>query len=106
MVTISGYHMELREHMELLIVLSRDAGYMVRNAVSRSTLQARKRAIVKTLCYRLFMVILTVIVAWLIIGNIEEALNIGIIANLLKMGTYYIYERIWDHITWGISVPT
>lgn len=77
---------------------------MIRDSVSRSALQAQKRAIAKTLCYRLFMLLITVTVAWLIIGDVGDALNIGILTNVLKTGTYYFYERVWDHITWGVSI--
>ncbi|MBP1923166.1 putative membrane protein [Halorubrum alkaliphilum] len=49
------------------------------------------------------MVTITVVVAWLIVGDVGDAVNIGIVTNLLKTGTYYLYERTWDHITWGVS---
>ncbi|MFW5978006.1 MAG: DUF2061 domain-containing protein [Halohasta sp.] len=74
--------------------------------VSRSALQARKRALVKTLCYRLVMILVTVVVAWIFVGDVGDALNIGLVANVVKTGTYYLYERLWDHITWGLSQPT
>ncbi|MFC4440174.1 MULTISPECIES: DUF2061 domain-containing protein [Natrialbaceae] len=76
---------------------------MIRDVASRSALQARKRAVIKTLCYRLFMLLITVAVAWLIVGDVGDALNIGLLTNALKTGTYYFYERVWDHITWGVS---
>lgn len=76
---------------------------MVRALISRSAFQAQKRAIVKTLCYRLFMLVITVTVAWVIVGDVRAAVNIGLITNLLKTGTYYVYERTWDHIKWGIT---
>lgn len=79
---------------------------MVRDALSRSALQARKRAVVKTLCYRLFMLLITATVAWVIVGDVGTALNIGLITNVVKTGTYYLYERTWDHIAWGVSGPT
>jgi len=78
---------------------------MVTNLVSRSALQARKRALVKTLCYRLFMILITIVVAWVFVGDVSDAVNIGIVTNLVKTGTYYVYERFWDHITWGLT-PT
>lgn len=71
--------------------------------VSRSALQARRRAIVKTVCYRLFMVLITVTIAFVVIGDVGDALNIGLAANVLKTGTYYLYERTWDHIAWGVE---
>jgi uncharacterized membrane protein len=78
---------------------------MLQDLISRSAIQAQKRAVAKTLCYRLFMLAITVTVAWLIVGDIGAALNIGVITNVVKTGTYYIYERAWDHITWGVSTP-
>jgi len=78
---------------------------MFGDVVSRSTVQERKRAIVKTLCYRFFMIVITVAVAWAVVGNVGAALSIGLVSNLLKTVTYYVYERTWDHITWGVSQP-
>lgn len=78
---------------------------MVRHAISGVALQARRRAIAKTLCYRLVMLAITVAVAWGIVGDVGAALNIGLVTNAVKTGTYYLYERTWDHIAWGVSTP-
>lgn len=76
---------------------------MAMEFVSRSALQARKRAILKTLGYRLFMLLITVAVAWAVVGNLSDAVNIGLVANVLKTGTYYLYERTWDRVAWGLT---
>ncbi|MCU4801944.1 DUF2061 domain-containing protein [Halobacteria archaeon HArc-gm2] len=60
------------------------------------------RALVKTLCYRVLMVVITVLVAFVVTGNTGEALSIGFVANVVKTGTYYGYERLWDRIAWGV----
>ena len=73
------------------------------NLVSGRAIASRRRAVVKTLCYRLVMVTITVVVAFLVVGDAFEALNIGLVTNLLKSGTYYIYERLWAHVEWGVS---
>ncbi len=70
--------------------------------VASAPLQRRRRAIVKTLAYRLLMVLITIAVAFLVTGNTVAALNIGIVANVVKTGTYYGYERLWDRIDWGV----
>ncbi len=75
---------------------------MFGDIVSRSPYQGQLRAITKTLCYRLLMVIITVVVAWSVVGDVESALNIGLVANVVKTGTYYTYERLWDRVTWGL----
>lgn len=70
--------------------------------VGRRPRQRLSRAVVKTLGYRLFMVCITVSVAFLVLGDTGEALSIGVVANALKTGTYFLYERAWDRIDWGI----
>jgi len=65
--------------------------------------QDRSRALVKTVCYRLLMVVVTVAVALAVTDDLGAALNIGIAANVVKTGTYYGYERLWDHIEWGLA---
>ncbi|EMA63929.1 DUF2061 domain-containing protein [Halorubrum lipolyticum] len=71
--------------------------------VSRSAVHARKRALAKTLCYRALMVAITVLVAWVVVGDVGAAVNIGLVANVVKTVTYYSYERLWDHVTWGVA---
>lgn len=68
----------------------------------RSAHQRRSRALVKTVLYRLLMVVVTVVVALLVTGDLVASLNIGIAANLVKMVLYYVYERVWDRVEWGL----
>lgn len=70
--------------------------------ISRTAVHARKRAIAKTLCYRVLMVIITILVAWVVVGDVREGVTIGLATNAVKTATYYGYERLWDHISWGI----
>lgn len=64
--------------------------------------QQLSRAVAKTLGYRLLMVCITVAVAYLVVGDTAEALSIGLVANLVKTGTYFAYERAWDRVDWGV----
>ncbi len=68
----------------------------------RSPLQARRRAVVKTACYRLVMVLVSITVAYLVVGDVSAALSIGLLTNVVKTLTYYSYERLWDRIAWGV----
>jgi uncharacterized membrane protein len=61
------------------------------------------RVLVKTLLYRALMVLITVLVALLVTGNTGDALSIGFATNLIKTGTYYGYERLWDRVSWGLA---
>lgn len=48
------------------------------------------------------MVAITIAVALLVTGDVAAALEIGVVANVIKTGTYYGYERLWDRIAWGV----
>jgi len=59
--------------------------------------QRLSRAVVKTLGYRVFMVCITVTVAFVVVGDAGDALNIGLARNLLKTGmlktgTYFAHD--------------
>jgi uncharacterized membrane protein len=75
---------------------------MSSGVVTDSPRQPRSRALVKTLGYRLLMIVVTVAVAWVVVGDLGDAASIGLAANLIKTGTYYTYERLWDRIAWGL----
>ena len=70
--------------------------------LTRSPHQRLSRALVKTLLYRALMVVITVLVALFVTGDTTQALSIGFVANVVKTGTYYSYERLWDRISWGV----
>jgi uncharacterized membrane protein len=72
-------------------------------AVTRSPHQRMSRAVVKTLLYRTLMVVITIAVAFFFTGNTGDALSIGLVSNVIKTGTYYGYERLWDRISWGVG---
>lgn len=78
---------------------------MAFDVLSRPAFQARRRAAVKTVCYRFVMLLITVAVAYVVVGDASDAFNIGLVANVVKTGTYYAYERLWDRISWGLSAP-
>ncbi|AHG02456.1 hypothetical protein HALDL1_01525 [Halobacterium sp. DL1] len=78
---------------------------MLRDYISRRPHEARLRAVVKTLCYRALMVAITIVVAWVVTGSTTDAINIGLVTNLIKTGTYYGYERLWNRISWGVTAP-
>ena len=65
--------------------------------------QRMSRALAKTLGYRALMIVITVTVAFWFTGDTGQALSIGLVANVVKTGTYYGYERLWDRISWGVQ---
>lgn len=76
---------------------------IIQRVRSRTPHQFRSRALAKTLVYRMLMVVITIVVALVVTGDFAAALNIGILANAIKTVTYYLHERAWDHVSWGIA---
>ncbi|MEF8813926.1 MAG: DUF2061 domain-containing protein [Halovenus sp.] len=63
---------------------------------------ARRRSVLlKAVGYRVLSVVVTVAIAFAVIGNMSAALDIGIWANVLKTGVYYAYERAWAGVDVG-----
>lgn len=58
-------------------------------------------SLAKALFYRLFMVALTVAIAYFVTTDTSASLQIGIVTNVIKTGTYYGYERLWDRVRFG-----
>jgi uncharacterized membrane protein len=70
-----------------------------------ATRDSHQRSIVKTLSWRLLATIITMSVALVITGKIRLAAEIGVIDTLVKIGSYYFHERIWNRLTWGKTKP-
>jgi adenylylsulfate kinase len=55
----------------------------------------RIRHILKSVTWRLVGTIDTVILSWVITGNLETGLKIGGVEVITKMILYYLHERLW-----------
>jgi len=53
------------------------------------------RHILKSITWRLIGTIDTILLGWLITGNLETGLKIGGVEVITKMLLYYFHERIW-----------
>jgi len=67
------------------------------------TLESRKRSIAKAISYRLIIVILDFSIIYLMTGKIAIALGFMIISNIYTTVAYFIHERLWTRIQWGVE---
>ena len=65
--------------------------------------EARIRSIVKTISYRLLIVILDFSVIYLMTGKVAIALGFMIISNIYTTIAYFAHERIWNRVSWGLK---
>lgn len=62
------------------------------------------RSIIKTVSYRIIIVILDFICIYIFTGKVTVALGFTIVSNLYTTFFYFLHERIWDKIKWGKKV--
>lgn len=65
--------------------------------------RGNKRHILKTITWRITGTIDTMILAWVISGNALMGLKIGFAEVITKMVFYYLHERIWYKINYGLE---
>lgn len=68
------------------------------------TQDTHTRTLVKTIVWRCIGSGITWLVAWGYTGNIGQSSQIAVISAIIIMITYYIYERIWNNISWARKI--
>ena len=61
-----------------------------------------KRSLCKTLSWRVFATILLFIVSYFVTGQVEVASTIVGIEVVIKTVSYYVHERVWSKIGFGL----
>ena len=61
------------------------------------------RHVVKTFTWRFFATADTVLIAFLISGDIKAGISIGLIEVLTKMTLYYLHEKLWYRFKYGLT---
>lgn len=64
-----------------------------------------KRALMKALTWRLGGAFFTIILVYVYSGKIAESLAVGSITEGIKVGLFYLHERLWNRINFGRGKP-
>ncbi len=70
---------------------------------------SRRRSLLKTVTWRGVAMVDTLLIGYVVTGNWLWAGSIAALEVMTKMVLYYLHERAWSHIDWGIravKVPT
>ncbi len=67
-----------------------------------NTTASRRRSIVKAITYRAIIVCLDFIVIYLLTRKLEMAVGFMVVSNIYTTLGYFLHERIWAHIRWGM----
>lgn len=63
--------------------------------------ESRLRSVLKTISWRIIATTTTVSIAYIIFGDISNALKVGGIEFFAKMLIYYFHERAWQMVPLG-----
>lgn len=62
-----------------------------------------RRSLAKTLTWRICATLTTMGLVLAFIGDLAIALSVGAVEVIIKMIVYYLHERAWNKVDWGLS---
>ena len=65
--------------------------------------EAHSRSFAKAVSWRILGSIDTFILSWLFTDDVKAAGAIAVTEVLTKMVLYYLHERAWSSVSWGIE---
>lgn len=63
--------------------------------------ETKRRSVVKAFTWRTLGTLDTIVISYVLTGEIKTAVSIGGIEIFTKMFLYFFHERIWNMIKWG-----
>jgi len=68
-------------------------------------METHYRSIIKAVSWRAGGTVVTCLVAWCLTGSLDLATRIGIVDTAIKIGAFYIHERLWNRLDFGKQKP-
>ena len=65
--------------------------------------ESKLRTLVRMVSYRLTAWLFTIFWTYLFVGNLEQSTGFATVLHILLSIDYYIHERIWLKIKWGLQ---
>lgn len=62
---------------------------------------SHKRSVIKGITWRITGSIDTIVMAFIVTGELNHAIKIGATEVLTKIVLYYLHERIWNNVSFG-----
>lgn len=59
------------------------------------------RSLLKSISWRIIGTLDTIVISYVITGELAFALSIGGVELITKMVLYVVHERLWNNVKWG-----
>lgn len=87
----------------ILYYLHERMWFKVKMGIKKNGDDSKKRHLAKTISWRFIGTVDTMLLAWFITGNPMTGLKIGLTEVVTKMILYYLHERTWYKINYGLT---
>jgi len=64
-------------------------------------MESRKRSLAKSISWRIIATTVTMLIAFIWLGDWTTSITLAIVANGIKAVLYYLHERGWNRINFG-----
>ena len=65
--------------------------------------ETKTRSVIKSITWRVVASLATLFTAYFLTSDISIAFSIGLIDVISKFILYYVHERAWSNILWGMK---
>ena len=65
------------------------------------TVDQKRRTVAKAITFRIVATFATIVIVYLLTGNLKIANTIGAFDLVSKLVIYYFHERAWEKVGWG-----
>lgn len=63
---------------------------------------SKKRSLAKSITWRLIAVISTFVIGYAMTDSLGFAASLTIVSNIINFILYYVHERVWLKVNWGV----
>lgn len=67
--------------------------------------ESHTRSIIKGLTWRFVATLTTMMLVYIMTGNLALVASVGALDLVIKLLFYYLHERTWGHVSWGVNGP-
>ncbi len=71
--------------------------------MARQRTATQTRSVVKAITYRAVIVCLDFVAVYLLTGEVQVAVGFMILSNIYTTAGYFLHERLWAHVQWGLE---
>ena len=90
-----------RSNKEVKVIDINNPNGEVEPKIQEQPAEKVKRSLAKTISWRIIGTLDTLILSWVIVGEVKTAAAIASVEFVSKMILYFFHERAWNKINWG-----